>query len=96
MDGRVNGLTGRLWMCRRKDGHALGLIVTTAMPDGLVEHLYLFRNSVSAEFANGEAKIMGHVEGTMHDIECTMCTSKRTWWEGKGALKRAVASYLAE
>jgi len=97
MDGiKVDGLTGRLWMCKRKDGHALGVIVTISVPDGLVEHLYLFRNSVLAEFANSEAKIIGHVEGTMHDIECTMCKAKRTWWEGKGALKRAVASYLAE
>lgn len=97
MDGiTVNGLTGRLWMCKRRDGHALGLVVTVSAPDGLVEHLYLFRNSVKAELADGEAQILGHVEGTMHDIECTLCDAKRTWYEGRGALKRAVASYLAE
>lgn len=96
MDGTVNGLTGRLWMCKRRDGHALGLVVTVNAPDGLMEHLYLFRNSVFAEFADGEAQILGHVEGTMYDIECTLCDAKRTWYEGKGALKRAVASYLAE
>lgn len=97
MDGiTVNGLTGRLWMCKRRDGHVLGLVVTVSAPDGLMDHLYLFRNSVKAECADGEAQILGHVEGTMYDIECTLCDAKRTWYEGKGALKRAVASYLAE
>lgn len=94
---RVNGLTGRLWMCKRKDGHALGLIVMTSMLDGLVEQLYLFRNSVeTVSMTETDAKIMCRVDGTVHDIECEICGTRRTWYEGKGALKRAVASYLAE
>lgn len=96
MDGAVKGLTGRLWMCKRKDGHVLGLVVTVSVPDGLIEQLYLFRNAVMAESVGRDASVLGHAEGTMHDIECTLCSAKRTWWEGKGALKRAVASYLAE
>lgn len=96
MDGiTVNGLTGRLWLCKRKDGHALGLIVTVNTIDGWVEHLYLFRNAVMVASVN-DANILGHLEGTMHDIECEICREKRTWYEGKGAMKRAVASYLAE
>ena len=96
MDGiTVNGLTGRLWMCKRKDGHAMGLIVTVSMVGGLAEQLYLFRNAVETPLMTG-AKIMCRVDGTVHDIECEICGTRRTWYEGKGALKRAVVSYLAE
>lgn len=96
MDGTVQNLTGRLWMCKRKDGHVLGLVVAVGVAEGLVEQLYLFQAAVLDVAQLDQAKIKGRVEGTMYDIECEHCRALRTWHEGKGAMKRAVASYLAE
>lgn len=89
----VDGIIGRLWMCKRKDGHILGIVVAVCIPNvGMIEHLYVFRQAVSLD-EKDQAQILGRVEGTVYDIACTLCDAKRTWYEGKGALKRAIASY---
>ncbi len=98
MDGiiTVNGQAGRLWLCKKNGGHALGLRVQVQVEGLFVERLMLFRNAVKVECVESEARVMGYPEGTVHDIECTLCKSKRTWWMGKGGLKLALRTYLAE
>ena len=97
MDGiTIAGQTGRLWLCKKEDGHALGLRVKVYVEGLLVEQLMLFRNAVMPQFAPSEAKSMGFAEGTHYDIPCDICGSTRTWWMGNGAKKRALKTYLAE
>lgn len=97
LDGSVvvNGQTGRLWLCKRDEGHALGLRVKMHVDGMAVERLMLFRNAVTPDCA-AEARQFGFAEGTMYDIECSICDSRRTWWAGRNAVKRAQKSYVAE
>lgn len=96
MDGiTVAGWTGRLWCCKKEDGHPLGLRVKVQVEGTLVEQLMLFRNAVMPELLS-DAKPMGFAEGTHYDIPCDICGSTRTWWMGNGAMKRALKTYVAE
>ncbi len=97
LDGiTIAGQAGELWMCKRKGGHALGLKFKAQVEGLFVEQLMLFRNAVMPQFATTEAKFFGFAEGTLYDIECDLCGSKRTWWVGNGGMKRALKTYLAE
>lgn len=86
MDGILsNGQRGRVWMCKKKNGHALGIIIVDRQ---LVEHLLLFRKASDVEPVgmvkfSDNVKTIGAVEGTVHEIECDICGSKRTWWMDK-------------
>jgi hypothetical protein len=97
MDGiTIAGQTGRLWLCKKEGGHALGLRVKVQVEGLLVEQLMLFRNAVMPQFAMSEAQSFGFLEGTMYDIPCSLCNATRTWWMGNGAKKRALKTYVAE
>jgi hypothetical protein len=92
MDGiLMDGRRGRLWLCKREDGHALGLHIRVERMDVLLE----FREAVEVgDVSDGKAVclpkvgISGQLEGTKRDIECTVCGEKRTWWMGEAALER--------
>ena len=87
MDGILtDGRAGRLWMCKRHEGHALGIILN----ENGQERLLLFRMAINVAKINNERiltlppmVVMGLVEGTMHDIECNLCGARRTWWIDK-------------
>lgn len=98
MDGivMVNGQSGRLWMCSREGGHALGLRVKMQREGLFIEQLMLFRNAVMPDCVQTEAKQLGFAEGTTHTIECSICGSKRTWWMSANSKKLLVKTYLAE
>ena len=91
MDGILaDGRIGKLWMCKRQDGHVLGIILFEKMDGRAVERLLLFRSSMMLGENNSKktvvlppVKTMGLAEGTMHDIECDVCDAKRTWWMDK-------------
>lgn len=90
MDGiLVDGRVGKLWMCKRDDGHALGIILFEKIDGRAVERLLLFRSSMAfgvnmkKTVALPPMKTMGLAEGTIHDIECDVCGAKRTWWMDK-------------
>jgi hypothetical protein len=96
MDGiLMDGRTGKLWMCRKDQGHVLGIILSTRMDDHFVDQLVLFRHAVLPEFVTEEGTVMATVEGTMHNIECDLCHTKRTWWMGEAALDRFMAARRA-
>lgn len=97
MDGivTVNGYTGRLWLCKREGGHALGLRVKMHREGLFVERLLLFQEAVFVE-ATEAAKGRGMVEGTMFDIECSICGVKRTWWMSANGKRLLLKTYLAE
>ena len=81
MDGILaDGRSGRLWMCKKNQGHALGIVLKIMVNDCFVDQLFLFRHAVLPQFASIEGKVMTTVEGTSHDIECDLCGAKRTWW----------------
>jgi len=92
----MNVLSARPWLCRKQDGHVLGLLVEVVMDGCITENLLFFRNAVLAEFIESEARIMGRAEGTTHDIECSMCEAERTFWIGKNGVKRLMKTYVAE
>jgi len=83
MDGVLNdGRTGKLWMCKKHDGHALGIVVKD---EHFVDRLLLFREAVTIDdqrkvISFPLVRIIGSPEGTMRDIECDICGSRRTWW----------------
>ncbi|MBI5964913.1 MAG: hypothetical protein HY863_15650 [Chloroflexi bacterium] len=86
MDGQItDGRTGRLWMCKKHEGHPLGIILN----ENGRERLLLFRMAINVERDNVKIivlppmVVMGLVEGTMYDIECNLCGAKRTWWIDK-------------
>jgi hypothetical protein len=85
----MDGSKGKLWFCRRKDGHALGLRVTISTAGGIEERLLLFDQAVTVEAGKADlsaVRVKGKLSGTMHDIECEICGSTRTWWSYKPAL----------
>jgi hypothetical protein len=91
MDGILtDGRAGKLWMCKRHEGHALGIILSQLKDGCVVERLLLFREAVNfgedhkrKTVVLPPTKTKGFVEGTMHDIECDLCDAKRTWWTDK-------------
>jgi hypothetical protein len=97
MDGILtDGRTGKLWMCKKHEGHALGLHVRELQESGAWLDLLLeFREAVrvgeckdNATVALPDVMISGVVEGTKRDIECTICAARRTWFMGEVALER--------
>ncbi len=84
MDGVMSdGRKGKLWMCRREHGHALGIVIDSK--------LLLFRSALVVpsgvhEMALPMMRGKGFVEGTMRDIECELCESKRTWYMSEKAV----------
>lgn len=92
----VNGQTGRLWLCKRHDGHALGLRVKVQREGLSVEQLMLFREAVMPECVQTEARHLCFAEGTAHTIECSICRARRTWWMSENGKNLLVKTYLAE
>lgn len=101
MDGILpDGREGRLWMCKKHDGHVLGLQVREKQENGAWLDLLLeFRLAINVGdcvdkriVALPDMRISGTVEGTKRDIECTICGSKRTWYMGYAALERFLES----
>lgn len=99
MDGILSdGRVGRLWMCKRHGGHALGLHIREKQESGAwLDLLVEFRAAVEVDPAIGKmdlANVMtsGTLEGTKRDIECTICESKRTWYMGEAAFERWMES----
>lgn len=104
MDGKiVNGLQGKLWLCKKDEGHVLGIIVRTSIEDRCFDRLLLFREAREKIVAirddeppmvyfQADISTMGYAEGTHHDIPCSLCNAKRTWWIGQGAAEQFVAS----
>lgn len=89
MDGILkDGRVGELWMCKRENGHVLGLHVRVSNGNAgvKIDKLLLFRNAVRSECLD-DAKVLGTVEA-MEDIECDICDSKRTWGIGDASLER--------
>ena len=90
MDGILNdGQRGRLWMCKKNNGHALGIII---IDKHSIERLLLFREARSLDFVrtgittvvfSTATKTKCIADGTIHDIECEICGAKRTWWMDK-------------
>jgi hypothetical protein len=88
MDGVLaDGRHGRLWFCRKKDGHALGLMVG--------DRLLLFRHAVAVVDLS-QAQVLTKLVGTAHEIECEICGSVRSWWNDKPALNVLKALYEKE
>jgi hypothetical protein len=86
----LDGRHGRLWLCKKHEGHALGIILRETIDGHPVERLLVFRSSLYLEKYEPKKiailppiKIIGLVEGTIHDIECDLCDAKRTWWMDK-------------
>jgi len=104
MDGILtDGRVGRLWLCKKHEGHALGVILVVQVNRHLVERLLLFRESINFGENNGKKTVVlpsiktkGFVEGTMHDIECDLCDAKRTWWMDKKITMSLLAPLYAE
>lgn len=89
MDGVLqDGRAGKLWMCKKEDGHVLGLHVRVSNNGLKLDKLLLFRNAVLPECLD-EAQVMGTVE-SMEDIECSLCDAERTWHIGSAALERFI------
>jgi hypothetical protein len=90
MDGiLLDGRKGKLWFCKRHDGHALGLRVNISTAGGLEDRLLLFRNAVPVEAGKvdlSSVRVKAKLDGTTHDIECEICGSTRTWWNETTAL----------
>lgn len=98
MDGILtDGRTGKLWMCKKHDGHALGLHVCVSVNNHFVDQLLLFKDAVRVgettdikTVSMPDVKIKGTIEGTTYDLECEICGAKRTWWMGEAALERFI------
>jgi hypothetical protein len=87
MDGILSdGRKGKLWFCKRHDGHVLGLRVTISTAGGLEERLLLFNSAVAVKADLSAVRIKAKLSGTTHDIECEICGSTRTWWNEKTGL----------
>lgn len=100
MDGMIVGSEhkGRLWLCKKTEGHILGLIVVTQHEGHCIDRLLLLREATDFSkpdegkpvYLPADIKVMGFPEGTMHEIECSICQEKRTWWIGQGAAERFI------
>ena len=85
MDGILaDGRKGTIWLCKKNNGHALGLVVN--------DKLVLFRHAVEANNL-GAGVTLGSVD-SMNDIECDICNAKRTWHIGEAALERFIEKRL--
>lgn len=99
MDGILtDGRTGKLWMCKKHDGHVLGLHIRDGDGDHYIDLLLEFRVAINVgkdeenkTVALPNVQISGMLEGTKRDIECTICGAKRTWWMDK----KLVASLIS-
>jgi hypothetical protein len=100
MDGMlIDGRIGRLWMCKKNQGHALGIVLSMAVDGHYVDRLALFDEAVvtgdlkqEKTFCLPQVNIIGYVEGTMENIKCSCCKSERTWWMGEAALERFMSA----
>jgi hypothetical protein len=90
MDGVLSdGQKGKLWFCKRHDGHALGLRVRVSTSDGFRERLLLFREAVPVEMGRldlSAVKVKAKLDNMTPDVECEICGAMRTWWADKTAL----------
>ena len=98
MDGVLaDGRKGKLWFCKRHDGHALGLRIFVPIANkDYMERLLLFNCAVSV--VNGaidlsDVRVKAKLDGTALDIECEICGAKRTWWSEQTALNLLEALY---
>lgn len=92
-------ICGEPWLCRNH--HILGLSQRIDVKEGerkwKVDVLHKLRQSLDidtdclVEMAVPETDVDCRVEGTVHDIRCSVCGEKRTWWVGKQALNRLLA-----
>lgn len=97
MDGRI----GKLWMCKKTDGHALGIVIRAKIGERFAHQLFLFRGAIRVD---GRQKvvvllssILGALEGTARDIECDCCHAKRTWWTGAAGMNALLKTdFVAE
>jgi hypothetical protein len=100
MDGVLSdGRKGKLWFCKRHDGHVLGLMMTVSIPGGIANRLLVFGNAVAVE--NGKADLSGvrvkmKLDGTAHEIECEICGAKRNWWNEQLAVNLLGSLYGKE
>ena len=79
MDGILSdGRKGKLFFCRRHDGHVLGLHVNVSIAGGFIDRLLLFREAVTVENLS-QARVKTKLDGTSHEIEGGICGTKRTW-----------------
>lgn len=99
MDGILSdGRTGKLWLCKKKDGHALGIVLRVRSHGVLLDRLLLFREAVDFDEPSesklvhlpADVKTMGFAEGTYHDIPCSVCEAERTWYMGEASLERFI------
>lgn len=95
MDGILaDGRIGKLWMCKKHNGHALGLHIREKQESGAwLDLLVEFRAAVEVDHTLERVDLSnvmtsGTLEGTKRGIECTICESKRTWYMGEAALER--------
>jgi predicted RNA-binding protein with EMAP domain len=103
MDGNLDGVTGKLWMCKREHGHALGLVVTVTEHGRQVGKLMLFRQAVTvgegakhAMMTLPPTPVIGLLEGTMKNVECSVCQSKRSWYVSAEAVGVLLAPLYGE
>lgn len=81
------------WKCPR--GHVLGLIkrakTTINAHDYHVTRLLLFRQAVDRDAAIPESvDVCAVIEGTTHDIRCSVCGDVRSWFIGEDALQTLI------
>lgn len=91
MDGVLkDGRTGKLWLCKKENGHVLGVQIRVRSENNVfIDQLVLFRHAVLPG-CEKKAEIMTTVDGNSHEIKCSICNTKRTWWMGAAALDRFI------
>lgn len=100
MDGILSdGRKGKLWFCKRHDGHALGLRVTIPTASGIEDRLLLFNSAVLVVGGKADlskVRVKTKLDGTAHDIECEICGATRTWQNERTGLNLMGSLYGKE
>lgn len=95
---------GQPWACPK--GHMMGvskqLVVNEHGRKWRVDVLYKLRISLAVDCENVESMqvpantVDCRIEGTVHDITCSICGQQKTWWRGKQSLDRLLTKMGVE
>lgn len=95
-------ICGEPWLCPK--GHVLGvsrqLVINERGRTWKVDVLYKLRCAIGRDWRDEKLQSVDaenvdcRMEGTVHDIRCSVCGEKRTWWQGQQSMQRLLTKVL--
>jgi hypothetical protein len=77
---------GKVWTCAGNRRHVLGQVVRNGSG---IRQVLLYRNAVDLDADEpAEVDVITTLEGTAHDVRCSICGAIRTWVPGEEAIRK--------